>query len=227
MQEFYDWRWFNKYAGGPMTDLGSHQVDIFCWYLNAPPTSVYSIGGVGYAKAEAKEKGLSFVPECFDSTLSLYEWRLKDRTVRGFYMVNLLSSYGGFFEVFMGEKGSMVISEIKEKHAMFKERSADALEWEDEAEMLEVGGEMAMKFDPLKSRKAKGKMDAEGMALEQDMDKPAHQPHLENFVAAIRDGAALTCPPEIGFETCVAVIKANESAVSGKRVSFQPTDFKA
>jgi predicted dehydrogenase len=210
-----------------MTDLGSHQIDIFFWYLQGVPSSVYAIGGAAHAKAEAKANSVGYVPECLDNTFAIYEWNTEAGPVSVFYEVNLTSSHGGFYEVFKGVKGSMVISEIKDKHAMFKERTAEALEWEDEAEIFEVGGEKAMRFDPLKSRKAKGKMDQEGMALEKDMDKPAHQPHLENFIAAIRDGQALNCPPEVGFETCVAVIKANESAVSSKKVNFTDADFKA
>lgn len=210
-----------------MADLGSHQVDVFNWFLEAPPSSVYAIGGLDYALKEAKANNVGFVPECLDQTLALYEWKTKSGTAKGFYQVNLTTSYDGFYEVFMGEKGSMVISEIQSKHAMFKERTAEALEWEDEAEKLEIGGEQAMKFDPLKSRKAKGKMDKEGLKIEEDMDKPAHQPHLENFFAAIRDGVPLNCPAEVGFETCVSVLKANEAAVTGKRITFSPSDFKA
>ena len=227
MSDFYYWRWFNKFAGGPMADLGSHQVDIFNWFLEAPPASVYAIGGLGYALTEAKANNVGFTPECLDHTLALYEWKTKQGTVRGYYQVNLTTSYNGFYEVFMGKKGSMVISEILSKHAMFKERSAATLEWEDEAEKLEIGGEQAMLFDPLKSRKAKGKMDKEGLKIEQDLDKPAHQPHLENFFAAIRDGVPLNCPAEVGFETCVSVLKTNESAVTGKKITFNSQDFVA
>ncbi len=227
MSEFYEWRWFNKFAGGPMADLGSHQVDIFNWFLEAPPSSVYAIGGLGYALGEAKANNVGFTPECLDHTLALYEWKTKQGVVRGYYQVNLTTSYNGFYEVFMGKKGSMVISEILAKHAMFKERNAANLEWEDEAEKLEIGGEQAMRFDPLKSRKAKGKMDKEGLKIERDLNKPAHQPHLENFFSAIRDGVPLNCPAEVGFETCVAVLKANESALTGKKFTFNNQDFVA
>ena len=45
MAEFYEWRWFKKYSGGPMTDLGSHQLDVFNWFLDGPPSSVVARGG--------------------------------------------------------------------------------------------------------------------------------------------------------------------------------------
>ncbi|MBN2409874.1 MAG: Gfo/Idh/MocA family oxidoreductase, partial [Candidatus Aminicenantes bacterium] len=31
MLELRNWRWFKKFGGGPMVDLGSHQVDLFGW----------------------------------------------------------------------------------------------------------------------------------------------------------------------------------------------------
>ena len=84
MSDFYYWRWFNKFAGGPMADLGSHQVDIFNWFLEAPPASVYAIGGLGYALTEAKANNVGFTPECLDHTLALYEWKTKPGTERGY-----------------------------------------------------------------------------------------------------------------------------------------------
>lgn len=228
MAHFYEWRWFKKYAGGPMTDLGSHQVDIFIWYLDKPPISVYALGGLDFATSNARENEAGYTPECLDHTYAMYEWDTDMGKVHGHYRVNLTSSHGGFYEEFMGAKGSMRISEIREKNAIFRESTASATEWEDEAEKIDVDGQKAMTFDPLKSRKAKGKMDAEAMEMEESMNKPVHVPHLENFFAAIRDkNIKLTCPAEVGFETAVACIKANESAISGKPIHFQPGDFVA
>ena len=45
---------------------------------------------------------------------------------------------------------------------------------------------------------------------------PVHQPHLQNFFDAIRHGAKLNCPGEVGYETAVAVLTANEAI--GNRV---------
>ena len=37
MHEFRNWRWFKKYAGGPMSDLGAHQIDVYNWMLGVNP----------------------------------------------------------------------------------------------------------------------------------------------------------------------------------------------
>jgi hypothetical protein len=58
------------------------------------------------------------------------------------------------------------------------------------------------------------------------MDKPIHQPHLENFFDAIRGGVELHCPAEVGYETAVAVLKVNEAVAAGRKLTFQPGEFK-
>ncbi|RKY07980.1 MAG: gfo/Idh/MocA family oxidoreductase, partial [Planctomycetota bacterium] len=51
MNELVNWRWFEKFGGGPLGDLGSHQIDIFNWFLgDVNPTSVLAVGGKDYFK---------------------------------------------------------------------------------------------------------------------------------------------------------------------------------
>jgi hypothetical protein len=59
------------------------------------------------------------------------------------------------------------------------------------------------------------------------MNKPVHQPHLENFFDAVRGKAKLNCPPEVGYETAVAVLKVNAAAEAGRKLDFNPAEFKA
>jgi predicted dehydrogenase len=229
MAEFYEWRWFKQYAGGPMTDLGSHQVDVLNWFLKSTPSRVSAVGGSEHVIAEARENNVGFLPTTLDMTLATYEW---DNTqwgkIRGTYQVNLTTSNGGFFETFMGDRGSMVTAEIVEKSSMSKEATAEGLPWEDDAEKFKEDGSEVMHFDPLKSRMANGKMDPETMKLQAAMEQPPHQPHLENFFDAVRSGGAvaLNCPPEVAYETTVSVLKANEAAVTGKTIEFIPSEFK-
>jgi hypothetical protein len=57
------------------------------------------------------------------------------------------------------------------------------------------------------------------------MDKPYHQPHLENFFDAIRGRAKLNCPGQTGYETAVTVLKINEALQAGRRIELKPGDF--
>ncbi len=50
MAEFRNWRWFKKFGGGPIVDLGSHQIDLFSWVFGVNPNTVTASGGVDYYK---------------------------------------------------------------------------------------------------------------------------------------------------------------------------------
>lgn len=46
---YYAWRWYWDYAGGLMTDIGAHQIDIVHWLMDSlGPKSVAANGGVHY-----------------------------------------------------------------------------------------------------------------------------------------------------------------------------------
>ena len=48
MHEFRNWRWFKKYGGGIIADLGAHQIDILNWFFGTNPSGVLASGGVDY-----------------------------------------------------------------------------------------------------------------------------------------------------------------------------------
>jgi hypothetical protein len=60
-----------------------------------------------------------------------------------------------------------------------------------------------------------------------ELAKPPHQPHLENFFSAVRNGTPLTCPGEIGYETALAVLTTNKAVESPRQIRFQKDQFKA
>jgi predicted dehydrogenase len=97
MEQFLNWRWFSKYGGGPMVDLGSHQIDLFFWAWDCVPVSVTAIGGNDY-----------FNRQMNDNVMALYEFKTKEGLInRAYYQVLTTSSRGGFYEQFMGENGSL------------------------------------------------------------------------------------------------------------------------
>ncbi|MBN1516791.1 Gfo/Idh/MocA family oxidoreductase [Candidatus Sumerlaeota bacterium] len=224
MEEFYEWRWFEKYSGGPMTDLGSHQIDVFNWFQRMNPSSVYAVGGNQFALSEAKANNAGYTPESFDHTIAIYEYKQPWGVALGSYQVDLRTSHGLFFEQFMGPKGSLIISELTKKNAFFKEASAAAPEWLDEASQAETkADEGGMKIDPQRSKAAEG----HAGQLTAEMNKNPHQLHIENFLKAIRGEAELTCPAEEAYAVAVSVLKANQAAKAGGKIEFKPEDFKA
>jgi hypothetical protein len=149
--------------------------------------------------------------------------------VRAFYQVLNTTSYGGFYEVFMGDQGSLVISEDSRKGFIFREMQAKRQEWEDEAKKVEKMGVMAIELKIGETLLPDGRKDPKSQKLAAEARKPVHQLHLESFFDAVRrtDPKALTCPPQEAFRTAVTVLAANRAVRTGQRVVFKPEDFEA
>jgi predicted dehydrogenase len=219
MERFCNWRWYRQYSGGAMADLGSHQVDVFNWFLKTPPRSVLASGGLDYFNGQGRE--------WYDNVVSIYTYATPAGTVRGSYQVLNTTSHGGYYETFMGDEGSLVISEDVRKGLLYREVTAKRREWEDESQKIESMDREAIELKIGETRTAGGERTAEGQKLLEESQKDIHQLHLENFFNAIRGTATLTCPPEVGYETCVSVLRANDSVAAARELPFKPEDFVA
>lgn len=224
MDQFRNWRWYRKYSGGPMADLGSHQVDVFGWYLHSNPTSVIASGGLDYYTEEKTGKKRDW----YDNVMAIYEYKTPAGPVRAFYQVLNTTSQGGFFETFMGDQGTVMISEDTTKGLMFREPAAKHREWEDQSEKVLTMDKQAMELKIGETLTPDGKKDPKGQAMLEESKKPPHQLHLENFFGAVRDPAKvkLTCPPEIAYETTVAIMNTNVAIDTRKAVDIPPEAYK-
>jgi predicted dehydrogenase len=219
MEELLNWRWYRKYSGGPIADLGSHQIDVFNWFLRTPPKSVQAGGGLDYYTDQPGR-------DWYDNVMTIYEWQTPAGPVRGFYQVLNTTSYGGFYEQFMGDEGTLVISDDGKTGLIFREVHAKRREWEDEAEKVETMGREAIELKIGETLTPEGKKAPQGQQLAIEAQKDSRQLHLENFFSAVRKGTPLTCPPQVAYETCVTVLKANDAIASGCRIEFKPEEFK-
>lgn len=219
MEEFRNWRWFKRFGGGPIVDLGSHQIDLFSWVFGSNPSSVMASGGVDYYKGR----------EWYDNVMAIFEYPTEQGTARAMYQVQTTTKNGGFYEVFMGDDGAMQISEVAER-GNWAMREAHAPEWDS----LVREGLLLTEAAPIQKVATKNvfvdvRVTAEAgrWPLPVDLAKPAHQPHLENFFAAVKGEARLNCPAELAYESAVAVIKVNEAVGSRMPYRFTPAVFKA
>jgi predicted dehydrogenase len=219
MTHFRNWRWFKKYAGGPIVDLGSHQIDVFSWALgNIHPSTVVALGGKDYYKNR----------EWYDNVMVIYEYNTSEGKARAMYQVQTTTKHGGFYETFMGDMGALQISEVPQR-GDWAMREAHAPEWDS----LVKEGLLKSEKPPLRSLDTQNifldvRVTAEAgrWPLPVELAKPAHQPHLENFFSAIVHGTPLNCPAEVGYETAVAVLKVNEAVEARRLLSFHPEHFK-
>ena len=222
MQQFRNWRWYKGFGGGPIVDLGSHQIDIYSWFLEANPKSVMASGGTDYWKGH----------EWYDHVMVIYEYETKQGTVRAFYQTITTNSGNGYFELFMGDEGALLISEASGRGDVYREKWLPDDHWDKWVKMGYLKAPPEEKKEEEPAATTEGAVDVRQSPKPPRFDlpvimvKPYHQPHLENFFDAVRGKAKLNCPAEVGYETAVIVLKVNEAIEAGKKLEFKPEDFK-
>ena len=203
MHQYLNWRVYRDLSGGPISDLGAHQIDVFNWFLGTVPKRVYASGG----NAVFKER------EHFDNVMCIFDYDTPQGEVRAFYEVLTTTSYGGgFFESFMGTEASIKISEIASSSAIYREASApswDGLVNDNYLVRKPAPPKPEVSADSVKSYESAA---PEIFELPGDFGKPAHQPHLENFFAAVRGQAKLNCDARHAFESEAPIFWVNPSA---------------
>jgi predicted dehydrogenase len=232
MHEFRNWRWYKKYGGGPISDLGAHQIDIFNWFLGSNPSSVMAGGGADFYKNHEWE----------DNVMAIYEYPTPTGIVRAFYQVQTTTSAGGgYFEYFMGTEGSLKMSENPKLARIFRESAAPSWnEWIAKDFIRNLDPDKKIKPwqlpKPAKSVTASAdddKVDVrESAALDEfqltaELNKPIHQPHLENFFGAVRGENKLNCPGEVGLASAGTVLAVHDAISAERKLKLTETQFKA
>jgi predicted dehydrogenase len=202
-----------------VVDLGSHQLDIYNWFLDARPATIVASGGTDYY-----DRGTH---EWFDTVLATFEYETRKGKVRAFYQTISTNSNQGYFESFMGDQGTLVISESAGRGAAYREPAAP--DWDKWVSLGYLNAPAA----ELKKPQTDAVLDVRetlappSFELPVKFNDPYHKPHLENFFNAVRGKEKLNCPPELGFETAVTVLKVNEAVESGKKIILSPREFVA
>lgn len=220
MQQFRNWRWYKGKGGGPIVDLGSHQIDIYSWFLGTTPKGVIASGGTDYYDKSTHE--------WYDTVMAIYDFETKEGVVRGYYQVLTTNSNQGYYEAFMGDEGTLSISESAGRGAVYREQAANK-DWD---KWVKLGFVNEPKKEEEKEEATAALDVRETLAppayeIPISMEgKPYHQPHLENFFNAVRGKEKLNCPAEIGYETAVMVLKVNEAVEAQRRLEFKPDEFQ-
>ena len=219
MHQFMNWRLYRDLSGGPISDLGAHQIDVFNWYLGCQPKRVYASGGNDYFRNR----------EHFDNVMAIFDYDTvqngKPCGVRAFYQVlTTTSSGGGYYESFMGVDATINISERAAFTNIFRESTAPP--WDDLVDRGYLKRKAAPKapVEPGASNVIKSyESEApELFDLPGGIVKPPHQPHLENFFASVRGEAKLNCDAREAFLSEAPIYYVNPSALSHEPINFTP-----
>ncbi len=250
--EFLNWRWFRKYGGGPLSDLGAHQIDIFNWMFGVPPKAVTVSGGTDYYKNIVLDKTKDPVTyEHPDNVIAVYEYDVPGNgLVRVVYQVITTNSSMTAYEKYMGENGTVVLAEVDSYNQVYREKwDNDVAKWEGQffakGYLKKSAGNIKNKFwerdrstwfrpDPWLDKE--GVVDVRASSpldpyeLPTVLNLPYHTPHVENFLLAVQNKgtqADLNCPVEDAYKCAVAVLKVNAlvSKEGSGRIEFKPEDF--
>ncbi len=231
MFQFRNWRWFKKYGGGPICDLGSHQIDVFGWFLSARPVSVWADGGTDYWDRY----------EWHDNVYALYRFETPHGTVRALYETFSTTSARSYYESFMGDEGTLTISEKPSQCRVYAEGQLPDREdgkhawrpWVQKGYVIKVEEDEDDEKDQAPKTQAEQILAIYGPSPKPDefmfnvqVEKSYHQPHLENFFDAVRGRADLACPAEVGYETAVQILKVHEALEADGPVAFGEEEFR-
>jgi predicted dehydrogenase len=221
MAQFRNWRWYRGHGGGPIVDLGSHQIDIYNWFLGANPSHVIASGGLDYHDPATHE--------WYDTVMAIYEFETAAGTVRAYYQTQTTNGSQGYYESFMGDQGTLVISESEANHSGSLYRAPNAPAWDEWVQKGYISAPKLQEQAPVEEGAVldiRESVPPEEHRVPVVLRDPYHQPHLENFFDTIRGTATLNCPPEVGYETAVTVLKVNEAIDAKQRLSFRPEEFE-
>ena len=216
MHQFRNWRWYKGLGGGAIVDLGSHQIDIFSWFTGTNPSTVWASGGTDYYDKETHE--------WYDTVQTLWEYQTQQGMVRAFYQTITTNSNQGYYEAFMGDQATLLISESASRGAVYREAANP------ETPLWDKWVQKGIILPPSCTQQTQGTdvretVPAEEYKINKPFDDPYHMPHLVNFFNAMRGEEELNCPGKTGYETAVAVLKVNDAVRTRQMQSFTKDEF--
>lgn len=218
MERFRNWRWYKELGGGPLAALGTHQLDVFSWFLDAHPKSVMASGGIDYYDRKDHE--------CYDTIVAVLEYERKGKPIRVAYQSVNANSNLGYFEGILGDEGTLNISEAGGRANVYREPAAP--EWSRWAKIgiltapkAKEAGETAGEGDVV----VQATVEPPTYGLPVRFNDPVHAPHLDNFFQAVRGTGELHCPGEVGYAATVTVMKINEAIAGARKLDFRRGEF--
>jgi predicted dehydrogenase len=196
-----------------MAELGSHQIQVVNWFLNAAPTAVVGMGGVDYWKDGR---------DVWDNVQVIYEY---PGGVKVTYQSLTTNQFDGFAEEFMGDKGTLITTVGEngfDKGLLYREPKAETLDWAQYTEKEKgADGKVGIVLNASATKKLNtGAKIGETTLTTSGEGKDAYDLEFYNWAASIREGKSIYCDAEVGLKTAVAILKANEAIEKQARIAI-------
>ena len=198
IEQLVNWRLYNKYSHGLMSELCSHQIHAINWFAGNVPQSVVGTGGV-YRYKDGRE--------VFDHLYAIFQYP-NNLTVT--YSSIQSNAYDHYYEEFMGTKGTIILGGETEALLFMEGDRGKASELEVKADK----GGPVMEASESRGRDAAGSsVSGTGSGLSA---VSAYRLELEGFARTIRNGEPNLCDGEEGLKAATAILKADEAVKQTK-----------
>ncbi|MDY8136145.1 Gfo/Idh/MocA family oxidoreductase [Aquimarina sp. 2201CG5-10] len=223
IDQVYNWRNYKKLGGGVVSDLGSHQIDIFNWFFNAFPKTVYATGNNSY-----------FGFEQADTMATILEYDTPNGPAIAMYENISNSRAIGVYERFIGDQGAFIISEGKE-NKIYRESKVAAEKWQQYIDKGYIQNEAGLAKYKAKEVGDSGIKETAPQVSYQidkikDMDVvynlPAHTAHLKNFIETVRGNETLNYDAIESYRSEVCIYKIHDAINNGgKKIKIKPSEY--
>lgn len=211
-ERLLNWRLYSEYSQGLMAELASHQLHVANWFLDALPISVMGMGGVDYWKDGR---------DVYDNVNVLFEY---PEAVKVYYQSLTTNQFDGYYEQFMGDKGTLVIS--TDYARLYQEPRVEDIAWASMAHREKIGGKDAIILDADVTTKLRQES-SEGEHIETEgARKDDYLNEIESFIQSVREGTPCICDAEEGLRSAVTCIVANEAMAKQKKLTYKADMFK-
>ena len=216
MHEFKNWMWYKALGAGPVVNFGVHQIDVINWFLGTKPKSVTARGGNYYYEVKTHEWD--------DVVMAIFDYETQEGPVSAYYQMITTNGYGGHFEAFMGDQGTLEMSQSARGNSVY--RDPDTPDWDKWVRLgfLHRPGMKEQKEDASVLEVAETKPPVK-YGIPVVLRDPYYSPHLQNFFDAVRGKAKLNYPAETAYAATITALKMREAVVAGRTLAFEPKEF--
>ncbi len=224
IDQVYNWRNYKSLGGGVVSDLGSHQIDIFNWFFGAFPHTVYAAGNNSYFNFEQA-----------DTMATILEYDTPNGPAIGIYENISNSRAIGVYERFIGDEGAFIISEGKD-NKIYRESKVKSNKWQKYIDRGYISNLADMqKYKEKEAGDSGIKETAPQISYNinemNDMDKvynlASHTAHLYNFIESVREEETLNYDAVESYKSEVCIYKIHEAInKKGSQIKINPKEYE-
>ena len=229
MEELIRWRLWNRTGGGLMAELGSHQLDAsgifissqFDGHAKVNPLSVVGVSGRylfphdrdvnDHVHATYEYPGKGYFENNDPASAKVAD---PNKKVAVSYSSLNGNGFGGYGEIVMGTKGTLVLEREKDTMLYAGSKTSTSVKLDDKKGLVD-------------SYETGGGMTPAAQAVTQEVSR-GYKEEIEHWAWCIRNGEpaeTLHCHPKVALADAVIALTTNFAMAEERRVDFDPEWF--